>query len=287
MEFIKGNLISIHFDSMLEFYNSKPSKVNADLCESMKARGNQLGDLGPTSKGVQDSIDKSVVGDEKLKAQYLDGMVAELNYNLKLSDSKQKLPVIKRKRVRKEFGDELDMQMVYQGKLDKAWTKTEKVEFDSQHHLITLLIDIGGRHNVDAVQSLWTAAAALKFCQEVERAGKNIQVIVGNVSAHAAPGYSVSTTACVKKYSDPLNFERLAAMTHIGFYRSFGFLGKLSSSKKIDSSMGSSFDLSSCVPIPLREAQEKGETKIIALRKALNLKGALASLKAAERDMIK
>jgi len=245
--------------------------------------------LGP--RNLKEAI-KSAVDGNPILYKEIQNRMSQINSRIDVYDNINSTTVIKRKKVHREFGNEIDIHKVYQGKLDTAWTATQRVEIDQEHHLVTILIDIGGNCNIDAMKALWTAVACLKFVEVLEAAGKQIQVIVGGVANQVAGVSDMSISMVVKKYSEHLNIERLAAMCQIGYYRSAGFAAKLISEKTCNAGLGRSVDFSLGfnnfkLPIPLHDEYKAGKTKIVLFKKALDFHGALESIKHAQEVLIK
>lgn len=246
--------------------------------------------FGLGSRTMSDCIKNAVEGNQLLYNR-LQQMMSQINSKIDIYDNVNSVTITKRKKVRREFGNELDIHRVYQGKLDTAWTNTERIEVDQEHHLITILIDIGGNCNIDAMQALWTAAACMKYIEVLEKAGKQIQVIVGGVATNAAGKYDMSISMVVKKYDEQLNVERLSAMCHIGYYRSAGFVAKLSSSQTCNKGLGFSTNFSLDLhtfklPIPLHDEYKQGKTKIVLFKKALDFSSAINAIEDARKKLI-
>lgn len=293
-EFKRGKLISIHFENMTDMMDviadkTKTTSVNIRKLEDILGEYHSNPDwFGGTSQYTRDVLSKSVDGDHNLYRSSLVPMIDQLNQLIQIKDNINEVPILRRKKVNKQFGDELDIHKVYQGKLDTAWRTTERVEFDQEHHLITLLIDIGGNCNIDAKDTLWVAASCLKVVSDIERSGKSVQIIVGGAATTVTTNGSDMTVTCtVKKYNEHLSVERLAAMSHIGFYRSACFIGKTLNQEKLQWNLGYSATLQQLVPIPIQDEINNGKTKIVNIPKALNLDQAVRSIKRAEADLLK
>lgn len=296
MEYVKGNLHSIHFENMSDLLDHIQDESRIKDCNRSIFRSfinNYTYDhswYGPTSSSSKQVIEKSVFGDSELYNKYMLPKINQLNAKINTVDNINTVPVIKRRKIRSDFGSEIDIHYVNQGKLDKAWTNTIREEVDQEHHLITVFVDIGGTGDVDACQNIWTAVACLGFVTELERAGKQIQIMVGNTGVSVLANGNPMTTSCVvKKYNEHLNVEKLAVMTNIGFYRSALFVSKTLSENRVSGGMGRSvnFDSIARFPIPLQEEIVMGHTKIVLINKAYNLSGAIAAIKKANIDLLK
>jgi len=285
METVRDRHISMDFDDMFEVINYVMPQyhVNYRHYKELINRSNHNINAGPTIHKFDDAINYALIGDEFLYNYYVKGMVEQLNNALGIytNDYIQQVPVIKRRKVNKSFGDELNIHAVNQGHLDTAWRTTERIEFNQEKHLITILIDIGGNWNIKPLDTLWVAAMCVKFVNDLEIAGKSVQIIVGGAASYCSEsGERLTISATVKRYNQSFSLERLAAMAHIGFYRTFGFAGKLMSSFKLTESLGysESFGSNGYMPLPIQDEIELGHTKVIVVDKALSLEQAVRSL---------
>ncbi len=288
-------IVSVHFDSILDVMEAPPSKSmrNKNFFDNLIKhghRGEGGGWYGPTNRNSKDVISHALLGDVELCEKYLKPMIAKLEEftNLRTIDYVQHVKEVKRKKVRKDFGDELDIHQIYQGRADKAWTTTERIEQDSKHHLVTLLIELTDNVRQDVVPTLWKAAVVTFLQREIERAGKSLRVIAASASSGTIcnDNRNVTTSIIVKEYNETLNFERLAAMSHLGFYRVFGFAAKNCYDKDLMSSLGRASRISEhLMPIKLEEEIKKGHTKAVFLGAPKSLRDAKASLTSAYEQM--
>lgn len=299
MEYVRNNLISMHFENASEIYDYANDIMlikNVDNRKYLNRIFNETydGDIarewfGLGSYRVKDALRNAVEGN-KILYDHLQNMMSQINHRVDLYDNTNTVSVIKRKKVHREFGNELDIHKVYQGKLDTAWTTTQRIEVDQEHHLTTILIDVGGNADINAMRALWTAAACLKFVEVLEAAGKQVQIIIGGAASDSArPRMDMTFSVVIKQYNQHLNVERLAAMCHIGYYRAAGFTGKLASSYTLEYGLGYSQNFSLGLqnfklPIPLHDEYKSGKTKIVLFRKALDLNSALVSIQEAQKN---
>lgn len=289
MEIENSNMNSIHFDSILDIMEFDESKMHkGNLSNYRQQKNEHLGAKSvPTAPYSRDCIDLALVGDSELYQKYALPNIQELNkhINSKPDDYIQQIQQKKRKRIKTNFGNELDIHAVFQGRLDQAWDSTEIIEKDQEHRFITILADIGENWHTDAIHSIWTMSVILKISDEIELAGKNVQIVVGSFLTGTVSGKTYTTISCtIKKYNERLAVERLAAMTHLGFFRSFCFMGLYTSKFLCNWGLGrhSPFTLNlETMPIPIREEIEQGHTRAIVIRRSLNLNSAIDSLKSA------
>lgn len=291
MEFIDGKKVSIHFDDVYEILDIYEQKriPNCNI-EIFKTHTFQKGDerwFGPNAKNFQECLHNSVFGNTKTYLENVLPMSEKINQHFDIVDNTNIVPVIKRKRVRKEFGDELDIQKIYQGKFDTAWQTTQRIEFDQEHHLVTILIDISHNAGTNALDSLWTAASCLKFVEALEKAGKQIQIIVGGATTKTnQANENLTATYTVKKYNQHLSVERLCSMTHLGFFRTACFIAYYTRNVTCHYSLGMATPFKNFLPVHIDKEVKEGKTKLVLLDRALNYNEAIKSVQLAQKQLI-
>ena len=237
------NIISIHFDSIIDFMEHQGSGKNKEMFDedTRRSRSERPDWIGSTNKNVGDVIDHALSGDQKLYSS-LEKKVKTLEAldGLNNVDHIQKVKAVRRVLKYSNQGDEIDIHKVYSGKLETAWSKRVRVVQDFVHPLVTLHIDIGGASSVTSAQSI-----------------------------------------TVKEYNESLSVERLAAMTHIGFYRVFGFAAKAAQDiRRLKSNYGYSAKTGDHnVAINLQEELAEGHSKFIYIGRSVSASDAQKDLK--------
>lgn len=235
---------SIRFDSLRElldttFENKGNEKVWADIKRYELSRSFIN---APSPEAV---IDKAINGDEET-LRILEAHRSRLDRTKRepqhmLSAQKKR----RRKRVRADQGDELDIHKVYAGQLDRAWEARKHIEVDKDQNLYTVFIDVGGLARVQFSTTLWRGAVAYQIVDDLIKAGKSVKVVVGAAAVGVIKGDMrrvVTTDIVVKHYNEPLSMTRLAAMSNIGFHRVFNFMSRCLQPKGVEPSMGSTHD---------------------------------------------
>jgi len=82
---------------------------------------------------------------------------------------------IRRRRVRSDQGDELDMQAVYRGDLSRAWSRTKRQSRTSVRS-VSIVIDLCGNANITSDQLFWRGAAGLRLANELTNAGYSVAI---------------------------------------------------------------------------------------------------------------
>jgi hypothetical protein len=282
-------LVSIHFDSIVDYMETKPCRENADLHKKLTGRivsesspKWMKGWYGPSASSYQEVTNLGLVGDKEL-FNSLQEKVDRLREHLGMHkrDYSSAIKQARRVRERAAQGDELDIHSVYQGRLDVAWGRTKRIEMDHETKLVTLLIDNEDNAEVNAADTLWRSAVAVLLTEELEAAGKSVRIITygGSTRCFVGTRKECTVTITIKEYNTSLSLDRLAAMTHIGFGRGPGFVAMAMQPYKVQPHLGGSVSYSDrLIPLQLRPEIEKGHTKVVYLGKANHLHTAASIL---------
>jgi hypothetical protein len=139
----------------------------------------------------------------------------------KLAASMPRPANVRRKMRWADDGDEIDVQRVYSGHLDRSWramARRKKV----QSRQVSIVTAYGGSCIESAEALFWRGAAALVLTDLLEEAGYRVQVraIYG---ARSSAGTNISMVR-VKEYDEPAHPDMMAvALCHAGFFRVCGF----------------------------------------------------------------
>jgi len=285
----RKGMISVFFESILDLIDYMP-KRNANYFKNQIGTSKiRSGKLGPTNSCGKDVLNHSLLGDETLYNNYLKNKVIELDKatGYYTTDYKQTIKVVKRKVKYTDFGDEIDIHKVYRGESGIAWRKTERVEVDIKHHLVTILVDIGGSWDEEVKDTLWRASIVVKLVRDLEQAGKSVKVIIGNVTRQVTiSGKDVSTSMIVKQYNVSLPLERLAAMCNLGFRRSLGFAMTYCVEERLHSGLGQPTHIThNLMPWQLKDEEDAGHTKFVIVGRASSKRSAISELKNCYKQM--
>jgi hypothetical protein len=182
--------------------------------------------------------------------------------------------VRRRKRQRADYGDTLDIHRVWNGELDRAWERPER-EYRlsvSQRHA-TIYIDLATSCAQSADSVLWRSAAALLICDILQSTGRAVEIYVGSTSSetyHPGPGCAF-TGIRVKEYTQPIQVERLTAMTTMAFFRTYGFL--LLTAVPYNIRYHTGMPLHRGMPKQLVDREKAGEL-VVAIRECYSMKDA-------------
>jgi hypothetical protein len=175
----------------------------------------------------------------------------------------------RRKMTRGDHGDSIDMQKVWNGDMEHAWSRPVKVErLVINNKRITLAFDVTANGYVTNEMAMWRAALCMLLVSSLTKAGRTFEIWVTDSTSHpfereysANPANATPTqlwTAwCVKRTSDPVVMDRLCSMVSVGFMRCMGFAAEAAGPWKVTSSFGGA--LNRGLPHTLRERQKAGE----------------------------
>jgi hypothetical protein len=142
---------------------------------------------------------------------------------------------IRRRRVRSDQGDELDMQAVYRGDIGRAWTRTRRQSRNSVRS-VSIVIDLCGNASVTSDQLFWRGAAGLRLANELTNAGYSVAVYgaAGAVRIDSTGNQRLAQFVEIKAEDAPMDMDRLASLTCLaGFFRTSLFTGIIWAADKV------------------------------------------------------
>lgn len=142
---------------------------------------------------------------------------------------------IRRRRVRSDQGDELDMQAVFRGDLSRAWSRTKRQSRTSVRS-VSIVIDLAGNASVTSNELFWRGAAGLRLADELTTAGYSVAVYgaAGATNYTEEGSHNVCQFVEIKAEDAPMDMDRLASLTCLsGFFRTSLFTGICFAADKI------------------------------------------------------
>jgi len=137
-----------------------------------------------------------------------------------------KLQSIRRKRSRSSFGDEVDMQRVYAGDLERAWTTSVRTMSDVRSTTPTsILVDICGDANCSSESLFWSGATAVALAEAFHRSGRACEIVAYLRTDNATErGNNIFCAFKVQPAGTMVDLEHLAAVLGLsGFFRYYGW----------------------------------------------------------------
>lgn len=135
---------------------------------------------------------------------------------------------VRRRRIRGDQGDELDMQAVWRGDLSRAWTRTKRMSRAGTSRTITIVCNLGDNCGTDAATLFWRGASVLRLADSLTSAGYNIGIFGACAGNRCDTDDTVDCAQFVEiKATDaPLDLSALAGLTAMpGWFRTQGFAG--------------------------------------------------------------
>lgn len=129
----------------------------------------------------------------------------------------------RRRRVKRDFGNEVDIHAINQGRMDRAWDATVVQEIETVgNKLVHINIMLGASAGVSFEDALWRGAAAMRIYDVLTRMGKSVAISGAYCSYQPMQdGSSAMCSVRLKSYGEPLRTDRLAAMVTVGFMRQY------------------------------------------------------------------
>lgn len=135
---------------------------------------------------------------------------------------------VRRRRLRSDQGDEVDMQAVWRGNLSQAWTRTRRMSRPGARS-ISLILSLGGIATVTADQLFWRGAAALRVASALVDAGYTVAIYGCSPAKEISVSGNMDSVQFVelKAEDQPLDVDKLAAISAMpGYFRSRLFAGR-------------------------------------------------------------
>lgn len=270
-----GQEYHVWFDSMEELRKQivkMQSRRNADRWSEILYRGRSSDWFG-MGMGTRDALQAVEDGCPEL-LQQVKPLVEILRASVPLDGTESVMvEVRRRKRHRSDYGDTLDMHRVWSGELDRAWERpVREVRLSATQRYASIYVDNGILRDVKPRQTLWRAAVAMLIADVLTRMGINVEIWAGAsgfdtyTGEHGSAKFRWSGVRA-KEYTQPLNEERVCAVMHAMFHRTYGFGMTLAAPWAADDGMGYSYD--SGLVKPLRDRQGAGE-RVFRIGKCLD-----------------
>jgi hypothetical protein len=159
----------------------------------------------------------------QLTAPYADG--AAIISRIEKAAGSIKLPPqmdTRRRRVRGDQGDELDIHAVWRGQSATAWARMGKRQVTSPPLVSIVINSIIQWYDAKTVIS-YRGAVGIVLCQLLEKFGYRVRLVVargGRTDSSSEERFSCRTT--IKDYGKPLDRETVACATHPAMQRILG-----------------------------------------------------------------
>lgn len=148
---------------------------------------------------------------------------------------------IKRRRVRADFGDSIDMQRVYRGELGTAWERTTRQRGHGGKNTVTMYVDVAANCSTEAETLFWRGAAALAVADALTQGGYSVQITAGAYGRNVEEASKrwLWHTVLVKPANAPLDKSALASVLCLaGYFRTLFFTGFCSVPGRVHCALG-------------------------------------------------
>ena len=145
---------------------------------------------------------------------------------------------LRRKKVRSDFGDSLDMQRVYRGDLAQAWERTQK-RASNNPPTITILVNLSCLAYVNSDELFWRGAAVLRLTEALSIAGYNVAIwgTCASFDAYCYDRHANVQFVPIKDSDSPLDISQLASVICMaGYKRYFLHKGRVELGEKFEKS---------------------------------------------------
>lgn len=148
---------------------------------------------------------------------------------------------IRRRPIRGEYGDDLDIHKVYGGQISTAWRRSAgRLKIGTRN--IRIVMNNSHSHDVSESAAKWVGIAALSAAEALESAGYNIAIDTIDGSDGASDEQNICFLVPVKVYEMPLDIQSLTAIVcFTGFFRGPGFMNIGLADGDINGNLGSPF----------------------------------------------
>ena len=134
-------------------------------------------------------------------------------------DTSELTPMDTRRRlVRGDMGDHLDIGSVYAGRIGTAWTSARRKTAKAPQR-VDILVNVGVAAMQRADVVFWRGACAVALADKLSQAGYMVRIAVTYV-AETTSKESVNIRVTVKDYDKPLDMATTATVLLPGFFRS-------------------------------------------------------------------
>lgn len=231
-----NNHVERHFESASEYIALKPSEVNREFWDNYT--GNRYKYLSTDWLGINGGYAALICA---INGGWSDGL-RKVEENLR-DVTAPPMAGLRRRVVRGDFGDEVDIHRINSGDTERAWTSRRRRMSAHGHAQKTLLIKLNASHSVTAEQMFWRGAAAIKLCDAITDAGYGVEIIALNCADKLNGRSGLLDSFAIKSFDMPLDRLELATITCLaGFFRIFGFKAYTSMDYTINRSFGEPSD---------------------------------------------
>jgi hypothetical protein len=231
----KAGYYLYQFDGVQDFVNLPNPKSNEDNIQywngfEMNKKSTWLSPNGNTRKDIERFSKTGWTYGSKKSSDMINGLALP------------HVKSVKRKRVRAEQGDELDIHQVYRGQISTAWKRTKRLSRKTPKRF-TLVCRLGGSCGISSSELLWRGVATLALATALTKAGHAVEIKAFSMNSGVYPSAKIKDRldiVTVKSFSNPLDIDALANVLCLaGFFRHYIFKAWLQKEYRCPSGLGS------------------------------------------------
>ena len=147
----------------------------------------------------------------------------------------------KRKPIKSDRGDELDIHKVYRGELNTAWRRTKRKSKKAPQRF-SLICRIGGHCGISSDELMWRGVATLALATVLSKAGHAVEIKGYSMNTGVYPQALIKDRLDIitlKEFSKPLDIDSLSNVLALaGFFRHYMFKAWLQSQYACPSGLG-------------------------------------------------
>lgn len=200
-----------HFPSVDVFTRLKASETNRLGSEKACQRiFSERGEGSPTA--WEGSLPSIKAYRDKLQTGWKDGL-EKMQERLKVLHPPAAKD-IRRRRIRSDVGDTLDIHRVYAGRFDVAWERRKR-QASPGRRVVRILCALAAASYVRPEQLFWRGAVAVILARALEKAGYRVEIVAFEVNKACFDGDGDKTyawTVTIKRADQSMSLERLALL---------------------------------------------------------------------------
>ena len=222
----------IHFDSAMDILDERPSTSDNERLDRRAMRAG--GDAWTRTKDY-DTFRQIINGGASAFMADVMAKADQITVPFELSQSL--INVTKRRRVRRDSGDELDFDAWRRGDIDTAWETTQRVLVEAHRtRAACVFINLVANSNITPYQMEWRTAAVIKVVEALTAANWALEIVVGATchGAYRNGPKRLAITFTAKPSNMPLSIERLALQSSAAWFRYCVFKAMAANAKRFD-----------------------------------------------------
>ena len=131
---------------------------------------------------------------------------------------------LRRRKIKADQGNDLDIHAVYRGDLSRAWTKTKKQAKAGTTRSVSLICNLSCSHSVTSEKLFWRGASVLKLADVLIQAGYNVS-IYGAAGTDCYSKRKLFQFIEIKAEDQPLDISNLASLVAMPGFKRIKFHG--------------------------------------------------------------